>query len=101
MPLSSGSGLKSKRRGRDCVCCRYRPNNVQSLHASLNSVVTKRNVEKKKTIEKEKMMFFIYSKNSTPSQVHRKPLRLSPAQSNISSVTVCTFFKVSFYNIAR
>ena len=32
-------------------------------------------------------MFFIYSKLSTPSQVHRKPLRLSPAQPNISSVT--------------
>ena len=32
---------------------------MQSLHANLNSVVTKRNVEKKKTIEKEKMMFFI------------------------------------------
>ena len=60
---------------------------MQSLHTNLNSVVNNRNVEKRKTIEKEKMMFFIYSKNSTPSQVHRKPLRLSPAQSNISSAT--------------
>ena len=63
---------------------------IQSLHANLNSVVNIRNVEKKKTIEKEKMMFFIYSKLSTPSQVHRKPLRLSPAQPNISSVTTWT-----------
>ena len=68
-------------------CCRYRPNQSLRTHANLNSVVTKRNVEKKKTIEKEKLMFFIYPKNSTRSQVQRKPLRLSPAQPNISSVT--------------
>ena len=69
---------------------------IQSLHANLNSVVNIRNVEKKKTIEKEKMMFFIYSKLSTPSQVHRKPLRLSPAQPNISSVTETAVFVYNF-----